>query len=102
MSDFESVDYEELEEFTPDEKSSRPDDFMSILTDKIYGFDWYMMLAVAIAFIFIVSDIYNDNVIHKIPGSVGDSGDLTTKGYMMQLISLLIGSLLFRILFYAL
>lgn len=69
---------------------SKPDDFMSIIVEKIYNFDWILLLCVAIAFIFVVSDIFYENVLCKKTGSVDINGDITNYGYMLQLITLLI------------
>lgn len=76
-----------------------PDDFLSIIVDKIYGFDWFMLLAVAISYLIIVSDLYQERVIQNIKNATGQSGDLTTFGYMFQLLSLLIGTIILRIMF---
>ena len=96
MSEFADLDYEEIDEIKPSD--DRPDDFLSMMVNKVYNFDWYFLLAVAISFIIIVSDMYNEKVIHKIPGAQR-GGELTTRGYLMQLVSLLFGSVLFKVLF---
>ncbi len=96
--DFETIDYEEIIE-KDSEKRDRPDDFMSIIVDKVYHFDWIILLAVALAFLFVISDIYNENVVARFNGAIGTDGNPTTYGYMIQTISLLIGTILGRILF---
>ncbi len=96
--DFETIDYEEIIE-KDSEKLDRPDDFMHIIVDKMYHFDWVILLAVALAFLFVISDIYNDNVVSRFAGAIGNDGNPTTYGYMIQTISLLIGTILGRILF---
>lgn len=98
MSDFADLDYEEIDDTVSNETSSRPDDFMTIIVDQAYNFDWFMILAVAIAFLVVVSNTFNDHVIKRMPGGTRN-GELTTRGYMIQLISLLIGSILVKIFF---
>lgn len=94
-SDFENVDYEEIT--TKEETTrSRPDDFMGIIVDKVYAFDWIILLAVAIAFIVVASDMYGEHVLSRFSGSLSPEGELTTYGYTLQLISLLIGTVLCR------
>ena len=97
MSEFADIDFEDIEDFSP-ESSDRPDDFMSIIVDKVYEFDWFMLLEVAIAFLVVVSNMYNERVLTQMPGAT-KNGELTTRGYMMQLVSLLVGSVMFKILF---
>ena len=60
-----------------------------------------ILLAVAISFIFIVSELYSERVLGKVSGAIDAGGNLTTYGYIIQLISLLIGAVLGRILFAA-
>ena len=95
--DFDVIDYEDID--GKPKSSGRPDDFLGILVDKIYGFDWVILLAVALAFLFVISDIYNDTVVSRFPGAIGPDGNPTTKGYMIQTISLMIGTVLGRVLF---
>jgi hypothetical protein len=97
-NDFETIDYEEILDKDSTSKE-RPDDFMSILVDKMYNFDWIILLAVALAFLFVISDIYNDNVVARFAGAIGSDGNPTSYGYMIQTVSLLIGTILGRIMF---
>ena len=98
-TDFESLDYEEIEDAKPIKESNKPDDFLSIIVDKVYAFDWIMLLAVAISFIFIISDLYNEQILNKFKGAINESQDVTTYGYMIQLCSLLIGTIVSKMLF---
>lgn len=97
-NDFETIDYEEILDKDSVNKE-RPDDFMSVLVDKMYNFDWIILLAVALAFLFVISDVYNETVVARFAGAIGTDGNPTTYGYMIQTISLLIGTILGRILF---
>ena len=96
--DFETIDYEEIAS-SKDSSKDRPDDFMSVLVDRMYNFDWIILLAVALSFLFVISDIYNDNVVSRFAGAIGPDGNPTTKGYLIQTVSLLVGTILGRILF---
>lgn len=84
------------EKSTKSKQDNPPDDFMSIIVDQIYNFDWLLLLCVAIAFIFIISDIFYENVLCKKSGSVDSNGDITNYGYMLQLVSLLITTIISR------
>lgn len=94
-NDFETIDYEEIDT-KPDATRDRPDDFMSIIVDKVYAFDWIILLAVAISFIVVASDTYGDHVLGRFSGALTAEGELSTYGYILQLISLLIGTVLSR------
>jgi len=97
-SDFEELDHEDIEEEDPTKDSKRPDDFMSIIIDKIYEFDWIMLFCVAIAFIFIMSDLYDEHILSKVKGAMNENQEVTTYGYMVQLISLLITTVISKML----
>jgi hypothetical protein len=97
-NDFDTIDYEEITT-KEDAGSDRPDDFMSVIVDKIYNFDWIILLAVALAFLFVISDIYNEAVVSRFKGAIGPDGNPTTYGYLIQDASLLIAAVIGRILF---
>ena len=79
-------------------EEEKPDDFLQILTNKIYEFDWMIIFCIAISYLFIVSDIFHENVIYKLDGTKDSIGNLTTYGYITQLVSLIIGTILSRAL----
>ena len=93
--EFVDLDYEEIDTTSKD----APDDFISMSVDRVLGFDWMMLLAVAISFIFVVSDFFNDRVLHRFPKAIGTNDEITNHGYIIQLISLLIGTILGKIIF---
>ena len=91
--DFEDIGYEDEEA-----PSRRPDDFISMVVDNVYEFDWVMLFCVAISFIFIMSDIFNERVLSKIEGTITNSQEITTYGYMIQLVSLLIATVISKMM----
>lgn len=98
---FEPLDYEELDVAPTnddDDKSDRPDDFMGILVDKMYNFDWVLLILVAIIFLVVISDVYGEGVLRRIDGTFNND-EITIKGHMMQLVGLISGSILGRALF---
>lgn len=96
--DFDVIDYEEINS-KEDAKRDRPDDFLSIIVDKVYSFDWIILLAVALSFLFVISDMFNENVVSRFSGAIGTDGNPTTYGYIVQDASLLIMAVLGRIMF---
>lgn len=98
---FESVDYEELDEPSDpgQEDTKRPDDFMSIIVDRMYKFDWVFLFIIALIFIIVISDAYGENVLRRFDGAIGKDDEVTTKGHMIQLGGLLAGSVVGRVLF---
>ena len=97
MADFETLDHEEIDEESA-QSTKKPDDFMSIIIDKVYEFDWIMLFCVAIAFIFIMSDLYDEHILSKVKGAMSENQEVTTYGYMVQLVSLLITVVISKIL----
>lgn len=95
--DFETIDYEDLNEDTNSAADRKPDDFIGIIVDKVYGFDWIILLAIAIAYLFVVSDLYGEHILSRFNGATRD-GEITTYGYVVQLCSLLIGTVIGRIM----
>lgn len=77
-------------------EDKKPDDFLQIFTNKIYEFDWVIIFCVAISYLLVVSDIFHDSVIYKFSGTKDGIGNLTTYGYIIQLLSLLIGTIISR------
>ncbi len=77
---------------------TRPDDFLGILTHQIYNFDWIFLLIIAISFLFISSDLFYTHVLVKYKGAINDRGDMTTYGYILQLITMLITAIIGKIL----
>ncbi len=69
---------------------NRPDDFLSILTHQLYNFDWVFLLVVAISFLFISSDLFYTHVLSKYKSALDNRGDMTTYGYIIQLITMLL------------
>ena len=91
-------DYETLEDYNKQIKK-KPDDFISLIINKAYEFDWLILLAIAIAYLFINLEIYDEFILNKVEGTKTPNGDITSYGYMIKLLSLLIGTLLSRFLF---
>ncbi len=82
------MDYEELP--VPEESDSRPDDFLGIITHQIYHFDWVFLIIIAISFLFVSSDLFYSNILAKYKGATDEHNDMTTYGYIIQLVTMLL------------
>lgn len=99
MTSFIELDSEEINVKSDKPSSDRPDDFLSIIVNEIYNFDWIFILAVIIAYLFVVSDTFNEYVISSFSGTHENNGELSTYGYIVQGSALIGVSILARILF---
>lgn len=67
----------------------KPDDFNHMIVDNIMGIDWYLYITIFIAFLIVVSDIYTHHILQKMNGATKGE-DITSFGYMVQAISVVI------------
>jgi hypothetical protein len=100
MTSLQDLDYEDIITDHDDDPTDRPDDFMTIIVDKLYGFDWILLLIIAVLFLVVISDIYAEGVLRRVDGTFNND-EITTRGHLVQLAGLLSGSLLGRAFFAA-
>lgn len=87
------IDYEEY----GDDESTKPDDFIGIISYGFGSINFKHLIFMLIMFIFLSSDVYVDRVLSKIPGTVFNRSP-NTKGTMIQLMFFAIAYILIDIL----
>jgi len=77
------MDYEEIEEI------EQVDSIADVASAAISILDWFLLFIVALSFLFVISDVYINQLLIKIPNAV-KYGEPTAWGCVIQMVSQLV------------
>jgi len=91
------IDVESIDEQVGKSKYKKSDDFIGILGDFFGGLDKKLYLFMFIIFLFVTSDIFNDNILSRFSNAV-EHREATSKGALIQGLFQVLFVIIFKLL----